>query len=89
MIQGGGFSPELVKAEKLHADAEKVRAMVDDFAQTYENPDEVVSWYYAQPQRLAEVEALVLEDNVVAWVLARAKATDKTVAFDDLMGRNA
>ena len=80
---------ELVKKEDLHANAEQVRAMVDDFAQTYENPDEVVSWYYAQPQRLAEVEALVLEDNVVAWVLARAKATDKTIGFDDLMGRNA
>jgi trigger factor len=80
---------ELVKAEDLHANAEQVRAMVDDFAQTYENPEEVVSWYYAQPQRLADVEALVLEDNVVAWVLSRAKSADKSVDFDDLMGRNA
>lgn len=80
---------ELVKAENLHASAEQVRAMVEDFAQTYENPDEVVSWYYAQPQRLADVEALVLEDNVVDWVLQRATAVDKAVEFDDLMGRNA
>lgn len=80
---------ELVKAENLHANAEQVRAMVDDFAQTYENPEEVVSWYYAQPKRLADVEALVLEDNVVAWVLERAKAEDKAVAFDELMGRGA
>lgn len=80
---------ELVKAEDLHASAEQVRTMVEDFAQTYENPDEVVSWYYAQPQRLADVEALVLEDNVVDWVLKRATAVDKAVEFDDLMGRNA
>jgi trigger factor len=78
---------ELVRAENLHANPEQVRAMVDDFAQTYENPEEVVSWYYAQPQRLADVEALVLEDNVVAWVLGKAKAVDKAVDFDELMGR--
>ena len=80
---------ELVKSENLHATADQVKAQIEEMAQSYENPEEVVRWYYAQPQRLADVEALVLEDNVVAWVLARAKVSDKAVAFDEIMGRNA
>jgi len=80
---------ELVKAENLHATADQVKAQIEEMAQSYENPAEVVRWYYAQPQRLADVEALVLEDNVVAWVLSRAQVSDKAVAFDEIMGRNA
>lgn len=79
---------ELVKSENLHANADQVKAQIEEMAQSYENPEEVVRWYYAQPQRLADVEALVLEDNVVAWVLARAKVADKAVSFDEIMGRN-
>lgn len=78
---------ELVKVEKLQAQPEKLRTLVEEAAQSYENPQEVVSWYYAQPQRLAEVEAVAVEDNVVEWVLTRAKVTDKAVAFDELMGK--
>lgn len=78
---------ELVKSENLYAKPEQIKAMVDEAAQSYENPEEVVRWYYAQPQRLAEVEAVVVEDNVVAWVLERAKVTDKVADFEELMGR--
>lgn len=78
---------ELVKTENLHAQPEKLRTLVEEAAQSYENPAEVVQWYYAQPQRLAEVEAVAVEDNVVEWVLSRAKVTDKAVAFDELMGQ--
>ncbi|MDE2585657.1 MAG: trigger factor [Betaproteobacteria bacterium] len=78
---------ELVKTENLYAKPEQIKAMVDEAAQSYENPEEVVRWYYAQPQRLAEVEAVVVEDNVVAWVLERAKVTDKVADFEELMGR--
>jgi trigger factor len=77
---------ELVKSESLQATPEKVKGKVEESAQSYENPDEVVRWYYAQPQRLADVEAVVLEDNVVEWVLSRAKVTEKPVSFDELMG---
>jgi trigger factor len=80
---------ELVKSENLQAKPEQVKGKVEEAAQSYENPDEVVRWYYAQPQRLADVEAVVIEDNVVAWVLARAKVSEKPVAFDDLMGKSA
>lgn len=80
---------EVVKAEQLHAKPEQVRALVEEGAQSYENPEEVVRWYYAQPQRLNEVEGVVIENNVVEWVLSKAKVTDKAVAFDELMNQKS
>jgi trigger factor len=80
---------ELVKAKDLHAKPEQVRAIVDDYSQTFEDPKEVVRWYYSQPQRLAEAKALAMENNVVEWMLANAKAVDKAVSFDELMGNAA
>ena len=78
---------ELVKSENLLATPEQVRAMVEENAQSYEHPEEVIRWYYAQPQRLGEVEGLVMESNVVEWVLGKAKVTDKAAVFDELMGQ--
>ena len=78
---------EVVKTEKLHATPEQVRAMVEEGAQSYEQPEEVIRWYYAQPQRLQEVEGVAIENNVVEWVLSKAKVTDKTEVFDELMGQ--
>jgi trigger factor len=80
---------ELVKAKDLHATAAQVRAIVEDYSQTFEDPKEVVRWYYSQPQRLAEAEALAMENNVVEWMLANAKVIDKPVSFDELMGNAA
>ena len=77
---------ELVKEKELHAKPEQVKAIVDEAAESYEHPEEVVRWYYAQPQRLQEIEGVAMEDNVVAWVLNTAKVSDKPVAFDELMG---
>ncbi len=78
---------ELVKSEKLQAKPEQVRAMVEETAQSYEQPEEVIRWYYAQPQRLGEVEGVAIENNVVEWVLGKAKVTDKAAVFDELMGQ--
>ncbi|MBU1362896.1 MAG: trigger factor [Gammaproteobacteria bacterium] len=78
---------EVVKTEKLQASPEQVRAMVEENAQSYEHPEEVIRWYYAQPQRLQEVEGVAIENNVVAWVLGKAKVTDKAAVFDELMGQ--
>ncbi|MDR1994030.1 trigger factor [Azonexus sp.] len=78
---------EVVKTEKLQAAPEQVRAMVEETAQSYEQPEEVIRWYYAQPQRLQEVEGVAIENNVVAWVLGKAKVTDKAAVFDELMGQ--
>ncbi|MCB4358571.1 trigger factor [Quatrionicoccus australiensis] len=79
---------EVVKTEKLQATPEQVRAMVEETAQSYEHPEEVIRWYYAQPQRLQEVEGVAIENNVVEWVLGKAKVTDKAAVFDELMGQN-
>ncbi len=88
-VKLGLIVAELVRAKDLHVKPEQVRAVVDDFAATFEDPKEVVRWYYSQPQRLAEAEALAMENNVVDWVLANAQVTDKAVAFDELMGNAA
>jgi trigger factor len=76
---------ELVKAQDLHAKPEQIRAHIEELAASYEKPQDVVRWYYGDQQRLAEVEAIVLENNVTSYVLAKAKVTDKSVAFDELM----
>ena len=78
---------ELVKVEKLQATPEQIRSMVEETAQSYEQPEEIIRWYYAQPQRLGEVEGVAIENNVVAWVLGKAKVTDKAAVFDELMGQ--
>jgi trigger factor len=80
---------ELARAENLQPKPAEVRALVEQEAQTYESPAEVVKWFYMQPQRLSEMEGVALEANVVKWVLAKAKVADKPVPFDDLMGSNA
>jgi len=77
---------ELARAENLQPKPAEVRALVEQEAQSYESPAEVVKWFYMQPQRLSEMEALALEGNVVKWVLSKAKVLDKPVAFDELMG---
>ena len=77
---------ELVNKNELHATPEQIRAMVDEFAKSFEQPEEVVRWYYSDPQRLDEPMGLATEENVVNWVLERSKVTDKAVSFDELMG---
>ena len=76
---------EVVNANKLQANADQVRAMVDNFAQSYDKPSELVNWYYADIKRLDEPSALATEENVVAWVLDKAKVTAKKIKFDELM----
>lgn len=79
---------EIVKVNNLQATAEQIKAHVDDFAKAYEDPQQVVKYYFSDRNRLAEIEALVLEDNVVDYVLAKAKVKEKTLSFDELMGNN-
>lgn len=76
---------ELVNGEKLQADADQVKATVEAFAQNYEQPEQMVDWYYADVKRLDEPSALATEENVVAWVLAKAKVKETKIKFDELM----
>jgi trigger factor len=84
-VRIGLIMSELVKANALHATGEQVRAWIDDFAKAYENPDQVVKHYLSDRNRLADVEAMVVEENVVNYVLSKAKVTEKQIAFDELM----
>jgi len=77
---------ELVRSEQLHAKPEQVKALVQETAQTYEQPDAVVRWHYEKPERLRDFEAMVLEQNVVDWIVARAKVTDEPATFEQVMG---
>ena len=79
---------ELVRANELHAKPEQLKAHIDELAASYEKPAEVVRWYLGDNRRMAEVEAVVIENNVTDFVLAKAKITEKTVTFDELMAQN-
>ena len=77
---------EVVRTQSLHAKPDQVRAAVEEQAQSYEHPQEVVKWFYQTPERLRDIESMVLEENVVTWALATAKVEDKAITFDELMG---
>ena len=85
-VKLGLLVSELVKQAQLQAKPEQVRAKIEEFAQNYEQPAQVVSYYLSDRNRRAEIEAIVLEDNVVAHVLEKAKVTDDPVPFDQIMG---
>jgi trigger factor len=87
-VRLGLLVSELVQSADLQAKPEQVRARIEEFAQNYEEPAQVVAYYLSDRQRRAEIEAIVLEDNVVDYVLSKAQVTDEDVAFDELMGTN-
>jgi len=86
-VRLGLILAQVVETHGLGSKPEQVRSLIDDYAQSYEDPQEVVQWYYQDAQRLQEVEALALEDNVVAWVVGQVKVDDMPTKFDELMGR--
>ncbi|RRD56850.1 trigger factor [Comamonadaceae bacterium OH2545_COT-014] len=86
-VRVGLVLAELVRAHNLQATPEQVKAQVQELAASYERPEDVVRWYYGDNRRLAEVEGLVLENNVTDYVMANAKVTEKKLSFDELMGQ--
>ena len=76
---------ELVRVHNLRALPAQLQAHIEEMSQSYEKPAEVMRWYLGDRQRMAEVEAVVIENNVADFVLARAKVTDKVLPFDELM----
>jgi trigger factor len=80
---------EIVKTENLQARPEQVRKAIEEIAQSYEKPAQVIQWYLGNRERLSEIEGLTLENNLVDWVLGHAKVTDAPVPFAELMGHGA
>ncbi len=79
---------ELVRIHGLQPKAEQIRSHIEELASSYEKPSDVVRWYYGDANRMDEVNAIVLENNVTEFVLARAKVVEKSVGFDDLMAQS-
>lgn len=77
---------DLVRKNELAARADQVRKVIEEHAESFEQPEEMVRWFYGQPERMAEVEALVMEDNVVEWALSRMAVEEQPTPFDELMG---
>ena len=76
---------EIISANQIKVDADRVRALVDEVAQSYEQPEQVVQWYYSSKEQMAQVQSAVLEDQVVDLVLAQAQITDKAVGYEELL----
>lgn len=85
-VRLGLMLAELIRQRNLAADPDQVRALVEDFAQSFEDPDEVVKWHYSDPARLREAEVMALEDKVVDWVMESARVSERKVKFNELMG---
>lgn len=79
---------ELVRSNGLEAKPEQLKAHIEELSASYEKPEEVVRWYTSDRRRMAEVEAVVIENNVTEFVLGKAQVTDKAVSFDELMAQN-
>jgi trigger factor len=79
---------EVVRANGLEAKPEQIKQHIEDLAASYERPADVVRWYYGDNRRLAEVEAIVIENNVTDYILSKAKTVEKDLPFDELMGQN-
>lgn len=85
-VRLGLLVSELVSSAELQAKPDQVRARIEELAKNYEQPAQVVAYYLADRQRRAEIEAVVLEDNVVDLVLSKAQVNDEDISFDEIMG---
>ena len=79
---------ELVRSNNLQAKTEQIKAHIEELASSYEKPADVMRWYYSDNNRLAEVEAIVIENNVTDFVMAKATISEKSMSFDELMAQN-
>ncbi len=85
-VRLGLIMADLVQKHDLKAKSEQVRALIDDYAQSFDDPDEVVHWFYANRPQLQEMENMALEENLMTWAMEQAKAVDKAISFNELMG---
>ena len=79
---------ELVRANNLQAKPEQLKAHIEELSASYEKPQDVVKWYLSDNRRMAEIEGVVIENNVTDFVLSKAKVVEKDVSFDELMAQN-
>ncbi|SFU68701.1 trigger factor [Nitrosomonas eutropha] len=85
-VRLGLILSRLIETHGLSVKPEQIKSFIEEHAQSYENPEQVVKWHFASPERIKEIEPLVLEDNAVSWILDKANIVDQNVTFDELMG---
>jgi trigger factor len=79
---------ELVRSNNLQAKPEQIKAHIEELAASYEKPADILRWYYSDNDRMAEVEAIVIENNVTEFVLGKARVSEINMSFDELMAQN-
>ena len=84
----GLIMAEIINKHEIKVDGSRVRSTIEEMANSYERPEDVVNWYYGEEGRLAEVEQMVLEDQTVDWVLEQVNVTEEIVNFDKIMNHN-
>jgi trigger factor len=87
-VRLGLILSDLVKQQNLVATPDQIKAEIEEQASTYEDPKEVVRWFYSDPRRLKDVESVVLEANVIQYVSGLGTITDKAVSFEELSKLN-
>lgn len=80
---------EYISKEGLTADPEKVKETIEGFASTYEDPEEVINYYYSNQQQLQEIQSMVLEDSVVEKLMDQATVTEKACSYEEVMAPEA
>ena len=85
-VKLGLILTHLVQKHDLKAKPEQIKGFIREYAQSFDQPEEVIRWYASEPVRMQEVEHIVLEENVVNWTIGQAKAIDKQAVFNELMG---
>jgi trigger factor len=78
---------DIIEQQQIKIDEDKVRSTIEDLAQSYENPKEVVEWYYADKKRLTDIRQVALENQTVDWIISQIKLTDKNVGFSEIMDK--
>lgn len=76
---------EIIKAAELKVDGDRVRALIEEIAESYETPSEVVNWYYGNQEQMQQIEAVVLEDQVVEHVLGKSQVSDKAGSYEEIL----
>jgi len=76
---------EVIRANELRPDPEKVRSTIEELAENYEDPEEVIQWYSSNPQQQEQIENSVLEDQAIEWILGRAQVTEEPISFEELV----
>ena len=79
------LASEIIKTEEIKADADRVRTMIEDMAKNYEQPEQVVNWYYSNEEKLAEIESAVLEEQVVDSILSGLEVNEVESSYEEVM----